>query len=471
MFLVISGQWSMISKNQDLIVKLKAEIVNFLCVSVGVRVPSVMNYLFRGNFMPIENRKSPAPDKGEIVNRPTGSTITHLECTFTGETYAADELQNLSKAGKVLYPRYDLQKAKERLSKEELKNRAPNLWRYKEVLPVLWEENIVSLGEGFTPLLSVPRLAERTGLEQLLVKDEGVNPTGSFKARGMTAAVSKAKELGATALAVPSAGNAGGALAAYAARAGIPATVIMPDDAPLINKLETAVTGAQTYLIKGLINDAGRVVRVNSPKYNWFDLSTLKEPYRVEGKKTMGYEVAEQLNWELPDVIIYPAGGGTGLVGMWKAFAEMEEMGWIGSKRPRMILVQAEGCAPIVRAYDEGVESARLWENAQTGASGLRVPIAVGDYLMIRAVRESGGTCLMVSDADMLTATKEIAHAEGLYVAPEGAATYVALKRLLEAGQIKRTEQVVLFNTGTGLKYPEFLNFDYTVLPGDTNEI
>jgi threonine synthase len=409
--------------------------------------------------------------KSEIVNHSTGSTLTHLECTFTGEIYSADELQNLSQAGKVLYPRYDLQKAKERLSKAELKNRKPNLWRYKEVLPVLWEENIVSLGEGFTPLLEMTRLAERTGMASLFVKDEGVNPTGSFKARGMTAAVSKAKELGAQALAVPSAGNAGGALAAYAARAGLPATVIMPEDAPLLNKLETAITGAQTYLIKGLINDAGRVVRVNSPKYGWFDLSTLKEPYRVEGKKTMGYEVAEQLDWELPDVIIYPAGGGTGLVGMWKAFAEMEEMGWIGSKRPRMILVQAEGCAPIVRAYQEGVESARLWENAQTGASGLRVPIAVGDYLMVRAVRESGGTALSISDADMLTAMKEIAHAEGLYPAPEGAATYVALKRLLEAGQIKRDERVVLFNTGTGLKYPEFINFDLPVLAGDTNEI
>jgi threonine synthase len=399
----------------------------------------------------------------------TGSSLSHLECTFTGETYPADKLINVSVAGKVLYPRYDLSVAKQRLTKAALKDRPPNLWRYREVLPVLWEENIVSLGEGFTPLLDLPRLADHSGIARLLLKDEGLNPTGSFKARGMTAAVSKAKELGATVLAVPSAGNAGGALAAYAARAGIPACVIMPDDAPLLNKLETAATGAELYLINGLINDAGRVVKNSATQRGWFMLNTLQEPYRVEGKKTMGYEVAEQLDWELPDVIIYPAGGGTGLVGMWKAFDEMEALGWIDSRRPRMVLVQATGCAPIVRAYDEGVETARMFEHAHTGASGLRVPLAIGDYLMLRAVRESGGTCLTVTDDEMFQAAKEVARLEGVFPAPEGAATFVACRKLLAKGEIQKHETVVLFNTGTGLKYPEFfkdLCCDIAVLPG-----
>ncbi len=404
----------------------------------------------------------------------TGSALLHLECTVTGETIPADKLMNLSPAGKVLYPRYDLAAAKRRLTKDALKDRPPNLWRYQEVLPVLWKENIVSLGEGFTPLLDVPRLAERAGVDRLLVKDEGLNPTGSFKARGMTAAVSKAKELGATALAVPSAGNAGGALAAYAARAGLSACVIMPSDAPLLNKLETVVTGGELHLIDGLINDAGRVVKNSAAARGWFILNTLAEPYRVEGKKTMGYEVAEQLGWRLPDVILYPAGGGTGLVGMWKAFDEMEQLGWIDAKRPRMIVVQAAGCAPVVRAFEEGADHARLFENARTGASGLRVPIAIADYLMLRAVRESGGTCVAVTDDEMLAATKIIAHAEGLFVAPEGAATYVALQKLLAQGVIRRDETAVLFNTGTGLKYPEF--FDSLVqsiptLPGNAQTV
>lgn len=405
---------------------------------------------------------------------PTGSALSHLECTFTGETFPADKLINVSPAGKVLYPRYDLTAAKRLLTKAKLKDRPRNLWRYREVLPVLWQENIVSLGEGFTPLLDMPRLAERTGIDRLLVKDEGLNPTGSFKARGMTAAVSKAKELGATALAVPSAGNAGGALAAYAARAGLPACVIMPHDAPLLNKLETVVAGGELYLINGLINDAGRVVKHSAGERGWFILNTLQEPYRVEGKKTMGYEVAEQLGWTLPDAIIYPAGGGTGLVGMWKAFDEMEQLGWVDGKRPRMIVVQAAGCAPIVRAFEEGADQARLFENAHTGASGLRVPVAIADYLMLRAVRESGGACIAVTDDEMLNATKQIAAAEGLFVAPEGAATYVALQRLLSRGDIRRSETVVLFNTGTGLKYPEFfesLGHGIPVLPGDARSL
>ncbi len=406
----------------------------------------------------------------------TGSTITHLECTYCGKEYSAAELHNLCPAcGKVLYARYDLAKAGERLKKEMLKEREATLWRYRELLPVLYQENIVSLGEGWTPLLDTPRLAQAAGMGSgnLLVKDEGQNPTGSFKARGMTAAVSKAKELGVTAFGVPSAGNAGGALAAYAARAGLPATIIMPDDAPLINKLETAVTGADVYLVKGLINDAGRIVKANAARKGWFDLSTLKEPYRAEGKKTLGYELAEQLNWTLPDAIIYPTGGGTGLVGMWKAFAEMEAMGWIGPKRPKMIVVQAAECAPIVRAFEQGSEFAPLWENAHTSASGLRVPVAIGDYLIIRAVRESGGTCITVSDSTMEEDTKEMARSEGIYAAPEGAATYSALKHLLATGFLKPSEQVVLFNTGTGIKYPEVLanSFNIPIIPADTDEL
>ncbi len=367
--------------------------------------------------------------------RATNSTVTHLECTYCNKQYSANELQNLCPAcGKVLYHRYDLAAAKERLKREMLPGRVASMWRYKEVLPVIWEENIITFGEGWTPLLEAPRLGKKLGLSNLLIKDEGQNPTGSFKARGLGMAVSKARELGATALSIPSAGNAGGAMAAYAARAGIAAAVMMPEDAPLINKLETAVTGAKTWLVKGLINDAGRILKANAARNGWFDVSTLKEPYRVEGKKTLGYEVAEQLGWELPDVIIYPTGGGTGLVGMWKAFAEMEEMGWIGSKRPRMIVAQATGCAPIVRAFEEGAEFARPWENAQTNSSGIRVPVAIADYLMLRAVRESGGTAIAVTDEEMEQATRDIATNEGLYPAPEGAATLSVLRHMQANG-------------------------------------
>lgn len=406
-----------------------------------------------------------------VVND-TGSTISHLECTYCGQIYDADKIYNTCPAcGKVLYARYNLAEAASSLTKEALVGREPTMWRYREILPVKSRANIVSLGEGFTPLLATPRLAQKVGLKQLWVKDEAQNPTGSFKARGMAAAVSKAKELGVTAFGAPSAGNAGGALAAYAARAGLPAAIFMPDDAPLINKLESAAAGAQVYLVRGLINDAGRIVRDNAAKFGWFDLSTLKEPYRAEGKKTLGLELAEQLGWRLPDVVIYPAGGGTGLVGMWKAFAELEEMGWIGSKRPKMVVVQAEGCAPIVRAYDEGTEFARPWENAQTESSGLRVPVAIGDYLMLRAVRESGGTAVVASDTDSIAAEIEMTTSEGIFAAPEGAATYVALKKLLANGFIKSDDEVVLFNTGSGLKYPELLHFDFPILPKNQGEL
>ena len=406
-----------------------------------------------------------------VVND-TGSTISHLECTYCGQIYDADKIYNTCPAcGKVLYARYNLAEAASSLTKEALVGREPTMWRYREILPVKSRANIVSLGEGFTPLLATPRLAQKVGLKQLWVKDEAQNPTGSFKARGMAAAVSKAKELGVTAFGAPSAGNAGGALAAYAARAGLPAAIFMPDDAPLINKLESAAAGAQVYLVRGLINDAGRIVRDNAAKFGWFDLSTLKEPYRAEGKKTLGLELAEQLGWRLPDVVIYPAVGGTGLVGMWKAFAELEEMGWIGSKRPKMVVVQAEGCAPIVRAYNEGTEFARPWENAQTESSGLRVPVAIGDYLMLRAVRESGGTAVVASDTDSIAAEIEMTTSEGIFAAPEGAATYVALKKLLANGFIKSDDEVVLFNTGSGLKYPELLHFDFPILPKNQGEL
>jgi len=402
----------------------------------------------------------------------TNSTVSHLECTYCGKEYSAAELYNLCPAcGKVLYHRYDLEVARERLKPAMLAGRVASMWRYQEVLPVLWAENIVTFGEGFTPLLEAPRLGKKLGLSNLFIKDESQNPTGSFKARGLGMAVSKTKELGATALSIPSAGNAGGAMAAYAARAGMAAAVMMPEDAPLINKLETAVTGAQLWLVQGLINDAGRILKANAERKGWFDLSTLKEPYRVEGKKTLGYEVAEQLGWELPDVIIYPTGGGTGLVGMWKAFDEMEKMGWIGAKRPRMVVAQATGCAPIVRAFDQGLEFAPAWENAQTNSSGIRVPVAVGDYLILRAVRESGGTCIAVTDEEMSEDTKEIASLEGVYPAPEGAATLSVLRHMLERGLVSAEEKVILFNTGAGQKYPEFMHFDIPVIPANTTEL
>ncbi len=402
----------------------------------------------------------------------TGSTVTHVACTYCGKQQSADELHSLCPAcGKVLYYQYDLAAAREKLTRESLVGRESTMWRYREVMPVLWQENIISLGEGWTPLLDVPRLGKGLGMNNLLVKDESQNPTGSFKARGLCAAVSKARELGATAFSIPSAGNAGGALAAYAARAGLPAAIMMPEDAPQINKIEVGISGARAWLVRGLINDAGRILKANAARNGWCDLSTLKEPYRVEGKKTLGYELAEQLGWTLPDVVIYPTGGGTGLVGMWKAFAEMEALGWIGAKRPRMIVAQATGCAPIVRAFDEGSEFAKPWEGAKTGSSGIRVPVAVADYLILRAVRESGGTCVAVTDEAMVTATKEMASQEGIYPAPEGAATLAVLRHLLKENLVSPEERVVLFNTGAGQKYPEFMQVELPVVAADTTTL
>lgn len=387
----------------------------------------------------------------------TGSTLTHLECTYCDATFEPDALHKLcTSCDKVLYPRYDLTRVT--IEPDDLTRRAATMWRYREVMPVRDADNIVSLGEGFTPLLRTPRLAAEVGVGELRIKDESQNPTGSFKARGMAAAVSRARELGADTVAAPSAGNAGGALAAYAARAGLGAAVVMPSDCPVINQIEADVSGADTQLIDGLIDDAGKLVKQASAEHGWFDLSTLKEPYRVEGKKTLGYELAEQLGWQLPDVVVYPTGGGTGLVGMWKAFDEMEAMGWIGAKRPRMVVVQAEGCAPIVRAYDDGERHAPRWEDAVTEASGLRVPVAVGDYLILDAVRASNGAAVSVSEKSMQEATREMASREGIYPAPEGAATLAALQRLRESGLVGPDDDVVLFNTGGGQKYPDFMS-------------
>ena len=382
--------------------------------------------------------------------------ITHLECAACGLEHKAQRLHNLCReCGKPLLVRYDLKRASHSLTIESLSGRRADMWRYREVLPVEQDENIVTLGEGWTPLLRTKHLGKKLGLKQLYIKDESQNPTQSFKARGMTAAVSMAKELGARKLAVPSAGNAAGALAAYAARAGLECFIFMPKDTPQANVVECQQTGAQVTLMDGLITDCGAEVGRRKEAEGWFDVSTLKEPYRIEGKKTLGYELAEQLDWTLPDVIIYPTGGGTGLIGMWKAFDEMEEMGWIGSNRPRMVTVQAAGCAPIVRAFEEGKRFADEFPNAATVASGLRVPRAIGDFLIIDALHQSGGTAIAVTDEELIAATGEIGAAEGLFCAPEGAACLPALKKLIAAGEVREEERVVLFNTGAGVKYLE----------------
>lgn len=382
--------------------------------------------------------------------------LVDLICTRCDRSHEKQRLWNLSACCEApLFARYDLERASRSVDKADLRGREATMWRYEEVLPVERAAYRVSLGEGFTPLVRVDALGKRVGVPRLYVKDEGVNPTGSFKARGLSAAISRAAELGAAAVAIPSAGNAGSATAAYAARAGLPAHIFMPADAPAANLVECRQLGANLTLVDGLITDCGRLVADRKAAEGWFDVSTLKEPYRVEGKKTMGYELAEQLGWTLPDVVLYPTGGGTGLIGMWKAFDEMEAMGWIGAARPRMVAVQAEGCAPIVRAFETGAESAGFWEDAETVASGLRVPGAVGDFLMLRAIRESRGTAVAVTDGALLACVDEMASATGIFPAPEGAATLAGLKKLVEGGWIASEDRVVLFNTGTGLKYIE----------------
>jgi threonine synthase len=381
--------------------------------------------------------------------------VTHLECSQSGERYPADTVQTVSRAGRPLLVRYDLDGVRRALPREALAERPRTLWRYRELLPVRRAENIVSLGEIMTPLVPLPRIAARLGARgEILVKDEGRLPTGSFKARGLALAVSMAKELGIAAMAMPSNGNAGAAMAAYCARAGIKATVFCPADTPEVNVREIAMQGARVLLVDGLIDDCGKLVAEGERKVGWFNCSTLREPYRVEGKKTMGLELAEQLGWELPDVIFYPTGGGTGIIGMWKAFAELAQIGWIGTKRPRMVAVQAAGCAPIVKAWTEGAEHAPRWQDARTFAAGIRVPQALGDFLILRAVRDSGGFAIAVDDAAIAAAWREVAAQEGLLLCPEGAATYAAYKQALADGRVRPDERAVLFNCATGLKYP-----------------
>ncbi len=390
-------------------------------------------------------------DDNLTTERPT--FVTHLECAATGMRHAADEIHNLSRAGKPLLVRYDLDGVKRAVSKDMLASRPPDLWRYRELLPVRRVQDIVSLGEAMTPLLPLPKLAAKLRGGEILVKDEGRLPTGSFKARGLVMAVSMAKAFGIKHMAMPTNGNAGAALAAYASHAGIKTTIFCPEDTPEVNVSEIGLQGAAVYRVNGLIDDCGKLVAEGKAKVGWFDVSTLKEPYRIEGKKTMGFELAEQLGWTVPDIIFYPTGGGTGLIGMWKAFAELEAIGFIGHRRPRMVAVQAAGCAPMVRAYEEGVEQAQRWENAQTIAAGIRVPQANGDFLILRAVRESGGFAIAVSDDAIVAALDEAAREEGFLMCPEGAATYAAYKQSRADGRVKRTEQAVLFNCATGLKY------------------
>jgi len=377
--------------------------------------------------------------------------VTHLECSACGRQHQWSRLQNLClTCGKPLFAMVDLAAASQTLKRETLPGREKSLWRYREVLPLPGDVEPVSLGEGGTPLVR----AEKFGNDiDLWIKDESINPTQSFKARGMSVSVSMAKHLGATKLAVPSAGNAGGALAAYAARAGLEAHVFMPRDTPQANIIECRELGAHVTLVDGLITDCGAEIARRKVKEGWFDISTLKEPYRVEGKKTLGYELPEQSDWELPDVILYPTGGGTGLIGMWKAFDEMETLGWIGKKRPRMFAVQATGCAPIVRAFDAGEKNAPKFPNAHTIASGLRVPKAIGDFLILNILRQSNGGAIAVDDKEMIRVTREVGSKEGLFICPEGAACFAALKSLRSAGKIRVGERVVIFNTGSGIKY------------------
>ena len=377
------------------------------------------------------------------------TTVTHLECSACGKRHEAGRVQNLCQCGSPLLVRYDLVKAKSDWSRDALKAAPNSMWRYAPVLPV--HQSIVSLGEGMTPLLKTSRM----GLPDLWIKDEGLNPTGSFKARGLSCAISMCKELGIRKVAIPSAGNAASALAAYAAAASIEAHIFMPKDVPEANFIECKAFGANVTLVDGLISDCGKIVAARKDAEGWFDISTLKEPYRIEGKKTMGYELAEQLGWELPDAIFYPAGGGVGLIGMWKAFDEMETMGWIGPKRPKMIAVQAAGCAPMVKAFESGATKSEFWENAQTVAAGLRVPKAIGDFLVLDAVRKSKGTAIAVSDRELVDASLELAAAEGIFAAPEGGACVAALKHLLASGFLKPEERIVIYNTGAGLKHLE----------------
>ncbi len=383
--------------------------------------------------------------------------LKELECPKCGKKRDPSRLNNLCECGTPLLVRYDLERLAKELDPAEWRKRPEGLWRYKELLPVVQEKNLLSLGEGGTPVYSMPKIAREYGLKELFIKDEGMNPTGTFKARGAAVGVSKARELGVKTVAMPTAGNAGAAWAAYSARAGIKMVVAMPEDAPATTQAECVAYGADTYLVKGLISDAGRVIKEACAKYGWFEVATLKEPYRIEGKKTMGLEIWEQSGGKLPGAIIYPTGGGVGIIGMWKAFQELKTLGWLTGSLPKMVAVQAEGCAPIVRAYKEGKDKAEFFQGAHTLAAGIRVPSALGDFLVLDAVRASGGTCLTVTDEELLDTWKHLSKTEGALICPEGAAAVLAAKRIREQGLVSATDTVLVLNTGAGMKYTELL--------------
>ncbi|MDP5275381.1 threonine synthase [Chengkuizengella axinellae] len=392
-----------------------------------------------------------------MSQRKPSSFVSHLECPKCNKTYSVDEVNQLCDCGTPGTPllvRYDLKKLKTEWSKSDLLTREPSLWRYRELLPVKSDENVVSLGEGMTPLIPLKKLGEKVGMPNLLLKDEGTIPSGCFKARGAAVGISKAKELGIKSLAMPTNGNAGGAWSLYAARAGIEANIVMPIKAPKITRSETAIAGAKLYLVDGLISDAGKIVGRAVQKNNFFDASTLKEPYRIEGKKTMGLEIAEQLDWEVPDVILYPTGGGVGIIGIYKGLKELQEIGWIGEKMPRLVAVQATGCAPIVKAWEENKKESDMWEDADTLAFGINVPKAIGDFLVLESIYETDGCAVAIDDETIVKCQEEIASIEGLFVCPEGAANLAAAKKLREDNWIKEEEKVVLLNTGAGIKYP-----------------
>ena len=393
--------------------------------------------------------------------------VSHLECPKCKADYDSEKLHQLCKCGSPLLVRYDLKKVKENFTSEDLNSRPPTLWRYRELLPLKQSENLVTLGEGMTPLLTLDIFGKSIGIPNLFMKDEGIIPTGTFKARGATVGASRARELGVKVLAMPTNGNAGGSWAAYCAPAGIRAVIVMPQDSPAINRKEVAITGADLFLVDGLISDAGKIVNRAVAEYGWFDASTLKEPYRIEGKKTMGLELAEQFQWDLPDVIIYPTGGGVGIIGIYKAVQELQEIGWIGAKLPRLVAVQSSGCAPIVDAWRQNKKETIFWENAQTVAFGITVPKALGDFLVLEAIYASDGCAVAVTDEEILKAQKMLAAQTGAFVCPEGAATLSAALRLAADGWIEPDDRVVLLNTGTGLKYPETVQTSPPVLSPD----
>jgi threonine synthase len=392
------------------------------------------------------------------------SYLSHLECPKCHETFRADVPQQLCGCGSPLLARYDLERIKHEVDKEDIAGRPNDLWRYHELLPVQHPDNVVSLGEGMTPLIPISRLGESIGIPGLYLKDEGMIPTGSFKARGAAVGISRAKELGVEVIAMPTNGNAGAAWATYAARAGIQATIVMPVDAPAITRNECAITGADLYLVNGLISDAGKMVGRAVQKNGWFDASTLKEPYRLEGKKTMGIEIAEQFGWEVPDVILYPTGGGVGIIGIYKALLELQELGWIGKKLPRLVCVQATGCAPLVKAWENGEKVSEFWENASTIAFGITVPKALGDFMVLEAVYVTDGCAIAIDDEETLQAQADLARLEGAFICPEGAATVAAARKLRESNWIREGERVVILNTGAGIKYPDTVSVDAPTL-------